>query len=147
MRYHLFLKFVGKLVEIAQTFCLNLAVRRYMSTSVPIKIVKNVGNQLIFKVTRGEGIRGGYHFLLEGKLAEKKRKFIFCLLFQCAKLHQHQPRKSLGKLFSQWRCCSTFEREKLLSGYLGEAYFDGFSMPKPSRILFFFLPQSLITVR
>ena len=35
MRYHLFLKFVRKLVEIAQTFCLNLAVRRHMSTSVP----------------------------------------------------------------------------------------------------------------
>ena len=36
MRYHLFLKFVGKVVKIAQTFCLDLAVQRYMSTSVGI---------------------------------------------------------------------------------------------------------------
>ena len=34
MRYHLFLNFVGKMVKIARTFCLDLAVRRYMSTSV-----------------------------------------------------------------------------------------------------------------
>ena len=34
MRYHLFLNFVVKVVKIAQTFCLDLAVRRYMSTSV-----------------------------------------------------------------------------------------------------------------
>ena len=30
----LFLKSIGKVVKIGQTFCLNLAVRRYMSTSV-----------------------------------------------------------------------------------------------------------------
>ena len=77
----------------------------------------------------------GYICLLVGKQAGKKREFIFCL-FQCAKLHQYQPRKSLGKLFSHWRCFSTFEREKLLSGYLSEAYFDGFSLPKPAKILF-----------
>ena len=40
MRYHLFLKFVGKVVEIAQTFCLDVAVRRYVSTSVVQGILK-----------------------------------------------------------------------------------------------------------
>ena len=34
MRYHLFLNFVVKVVKNAQKFCLDLAVRRYMSTSV-----------------------------------------------------------------------------------------------------------------
>ena len=34
MRYHLFLNFVVKMVKIAKTLCLDLAVRRYMSTSV-----------------------------------------------------------------------------------------------------------------
>ena len=48
MRYHLFLKFVGKLVEIAQTFCLNLAIQRYMSTSVigNRKISATLGSRL-----------------------------------------------------------------------------------------------------
>ena len=31
---HLFLISIGKVVKIAQIFCLNLAVRRYVSTSV-----------------------------------------------------------------------------------------------------------------
>ena len=44
MRYHLFLNFVGKMVKIAQTFCLNLAVRRYMSTSVALHVkIKDYG--------------------------------------------------------------------------------------------------------
>ena len=34
MRYHLFLNFVVKVVKIARTFCLDLAVRSYMSTSI-----------------------------------------------------------------------------------------------------------------
>ena len=36
MRYHLFLKSIGKAVKIAQTFFSNLAVWIYMSTSVSI---------------------------------------------------------------------------------------------------------------
>ena len=36
MRYHLFLNFLVKVVKIAQSFCLDLVVRRYMSTSVCI---------------------------------------------------------------------------------------------------------------
>ena len=43
MRYHLCLNFVGKMVKIAGTFCLDLAVRRCMSTSVT-QVCKNFFN-------------------------------------------------------------------------------------------------------
>ena len=44
MRYLLFLKFFRNVVEIAQNFCLDLAVQRYVSISVYLEKLKEKKN-------------------------------------------------------------------------------------------------------
>ena len=86
MRYHLTLKFNGKLVKIAQTFCLNLVVQRYMSTSVYLNLTETCQNdaQLFFKKNSCLGLikpngKSGYKFFSEYSLIEiflkNKKKF------------------------------------------------------------------------
>ena len=53
MMYHLFLNFDVKVVKIAPMFCLDLAVQRYMSTSVYHEILNQELNSPISYMKHG----------------------------------------------------------------------------------------------